>query len=263
MDFCTSMHMKKSNEWTLTISHCLIVNCTTIWLTAYLLCPGFGEAHVCQGVQGRQVLSVDLGWGWIFSRWQQCGHIAALQWFWLLVCWVNGLGLELTYWGLGVSCVRTSHDYHWVTLCSYVFLFLICEEVSLYPWVEERGESDLRVEQTQVREWERERAVHWSPDPVQSAGQGSRVYSAQNTIFFWDLFESFILSLEFHSYAISSLFMFLKFIELIIRWTCSLALAACSNLYWERKIQIVFSSLRNSCNLAQLLGSATWKQIRQ
>ena len=156
MDFCTSMHMKKSNEWTLTISHCLIVNCTTIWLTAYLLCPGFGEAHVCQGVQGRQVLSVDLGWGWIFSRWQQCGHIAALQWFWLLVCWVNGLGLELTYWGLGVSCVRTSHDYHWVTLCSYVFLFLICEEVSLYPWVEERGESDLRVEQTQVRERERE-----------------------------------------------------------------------------------------------------------
>ena len=116
MDFCneecTCRHMTKSNEWTWTISHCLIVNCTTIWLTAYLLCPGFGEAHVCQGVQGRQVLSVDLGWGWIFSRWQQCGHIAALQWFWLLVCWVNGLGLELTYWGLGVSCVRDSHDYH-------------------------------------------------------------------------------------------------------------------------------------------------------
>ena len=150
--------MTTLNEWTWTVSHCLIVNCTTIWLTAYLLCPGFREAHVCQGVQGRQVLSVDLGWGWIFSRWQQCGHIAALQWFWLLVCWVNGLGLELTYSGLCLSCTRASHCNHCVTWVPGMFLFLISEEV--YPWDE--GAERVTWEWSRPRaRWER--AVHWSP----------------------------------------------------------------------------------------------------
>ena len=142
----------------MTISHLYIVICTTLWLTAYLLRPGFWEAHVCQGVQGRQVLSVDLGWGWIFSRWQQCGHIAALHWF--LVCWVNGLGLELTYWGLGLFCVRPSHGDHCLTLFSCVCLSLILRKC--VPG-SRRGERVTREWSRPRARWERERADHWSP----------------------------------------------------------------------------------------------------
>ena len=109
------------------------------WLTAHLLCPRFREAHVCQGVQGRQVLSVDLGWGWIFSRWQQCGHIAALQWFWLLVCWANGLALELTYWGLGlgpISGLTCLSPCHCILLRVYIPDLWGCESLGRGEWRE-------------------------------------------------------------------------------------------------------------------------------
>ena len=34
----------------------------------YLLCPRLGKAHVCEGVQRRQVLAMDFSWSRIFPR---------------------------------------------------------------------------------------------------------------------------------------------------------------------------------------------------
>ena len=124
-------------------------------LILYLFCPRFWEAHVCKCVQGRQTLSVDLGWGWIFSRWKQCGHIAVQI---LASGWINGFGLDSTFWDL---CHYVISHFTVLTVCLCGLLFLIIEK--LYLWVEERRESDLswlRVEQTQTQVRRELRWVH-------------------------------------------------------------------------------------------------------